>query len=79
MSELITSQPNINEPQIEDISSDTWKYIRIHYIPHIIIYVSICVVVILLIPNQFTMAVLVVVAFWGYSTIFKKIKRRDRS
>ena len=70
----VTSQPSMSESQIEDVTSSTWKYIRTQYASYIIIYICICFVVIYLIPNQFTIYLLIMIAFWGYSVASKKVK-----
>jgi hypothetical protein len=61
------------EEPIENINSGTWKYFYGHYLL-VILYVCVFATVIYFIPNEFSIAIMLVIGFFWYIVVYGKIK-----
>jgi len=61
------------EEPIENINSGTWKYFCDHY-PLVILYVCVFVAIMHFFPNEFIVAIMLVIGFFWYIAVYGKIK-----
>ncbi len=65
---------NTNTEPIENINSATFKYIRTSYLPYVIVYIGVFLALMIIFHNPVIIYVMIILGFFGYSFIFKKIK-----
>ncbi|MDB5258939.1 MAG: hypothetical protein JWO73_147 [Candidatus Taylorbacteria bacterium] len=69
-------ETKISDAPIEDVTSSTWKYIRAHYVWHIIAYVCAFIAVIIFIPHPFVLIIMIFIGVSAYSGVYSKAKRQ---
>ena len=74
--EIINIEADVDNSSVEDISSSTWEYISKHYAIHAILFFIFCLVAIYFAPTIATLFILGILGYWGYSFVYKKIKRQ---
>ena len=74
--EIINTESGGDYSPIEDVSSSTWEYISKHYIIYVILFFFFCLVAIYFAPTIYTPFILGALGYWGYSLVYKKVKRQ---